>query len=207
MFSDYFSLADDLGPLLYAIRRRGGRHRFGRGDRGFFGGAAGGDFPGARRLGSADLQLLILALLEERPYHGYELIKTIEERSKAFYSPSPGVIYPALTFLDEIGHAHAAQEGMRKLYHITPEGRSHLATHRTTAEAILDALSRIAGRMDQVREAFAGVNNLDGGASDELHRSRHALKHALHRKRGCDAAEARRIVKILDRATAEILRN
>ena len=207
MFSHYFWLADDLGPLLYAIRRRGGRHRFGRGDRGFFGGAAGGDFPGARRLGSTDLQLLILALLAERPYHGYELIKTIEERSDGFYSPSPGVIYPALTFFEEIGHAHSAQEGTRKLYHITPEGRSHLATHHTTAEAILDALSRIGGRMDQVREAFAGVGDLDGGASDELHGSRHALKHALHRKRGCDAAEARRIAKILDRATAEILRN
>jgi hypothetical protein len=75
------------------------------------------------------------------------------------------------------------------------------------AEAILDALSRIGGRMDQVREAFAGVGDFDAGASDEVHRARHALKHALHRKRGCDPDEARRIVKILDRATAEILAN
>ena len=59
--------------------------------------------------------------------------------------------------------------------------------------------------MDDVREAFAGVGDLDGGASDELHRARHTLKHALYRKRGCDAKEARRIAKILDRATNEIL--
>ena len=59
--------------------------------------------------------------------------------------------------------------------------------------------------MDDVREAFAGVGDLDGGASDELHRARQALKHALYRKRGCDAKEARRIGKIFDRATNDIL--
>jgi DNA-binding PadR family transcriptional regulator len=195
----------DLEARLYAIGRRGGRHRFGRRGRGFFGGAGGGDFPGARRLGSADLQLLILALLEERACHGYELIKTIEERSGGFYGPSPGVIYPALTYLEEIGQAQVEHEGTRKLYRITPEGQAHLAANRATADAILQALSRIGGRMDDVREAFAGVGDLDGGGSDELHRARHALKHALRRKRGCDANEARRIAKILDRATAEIL--
>jgi DNA-binding PadR family transcriptional regulator len=169
-------------------------------------GGPGGDFPGARRLGAADLQLVILALLAERPAHGYELIKTLEERSGGFYSPSPGMIYPALTYLDEIGHAQVEQEGTRKLYSITPAGQSHLAANQTAAEAILDALSRIGGRMDQVREAFAGLDDLDGEASDELLRARHALKHALYRKRGCDPAEARRIAQILDRATTEILR-
>jgi DNA-binding PadR family transcriptional regulator len=197
----------DFAPRLFAVGRRGGRHLHGHGGRGFFGGPGGGDLPGARRLGSADLQLLILALLEERAWHGYKLIKTIEERSGGFYSPSPGVIYPALTFLEEIGHAHIEQKGARKLCHITPEGRAHLAAHRATADAILDALSRIGGRMDDVREAYAGTGDLDGGASDELHRARHALKHALFRKRGCDAAEARRIAEILDRATAEIIRD
>jgi len=176
------------------------------GGRGFFGGGGGGDLPGARRLGAAELQLLILALLEEQARHGYELIKTIEERSGGFYSPSPGVIYPALTFLEEIGQARVQQEGTRKLYHVTADGRSHLAAHRATADAILDALSRIGGRMDDVRDAFAGLDELDNAASDEFHRARHALKRALHRKRGCDAAEARRIAAILARATAEILR-
>ena len=75
----------------------------------------------------------------------------------------------------------------------------------TLSDAILDALARIGGRMDDLRGAFAGVGDLDGGASDELHRARHALKHALYRKRGCDAKETRRIAKILDRATNEIL--
>ena len=169
------------------------------------GGRGGGDFPRARRLGAADLQLVILALLAEQPVHGYELIKIIDERSGGFYGPSPGMIYPALTYLEEIGHAQAEQQGTRKLYRITAEGEAHLAANRATADAILDALTRIGGRMEQVREAFAGVADPDGGASDELHRARHALRHALAHKRGCDPAEAQRVARILDRATAEIL--
>jgi len=187
--------------------RHGGRHGSRHGRHRFMGGFGGGDFPGGRKLDAIDIQLVILALLAEHPAHGYELIKTIEDRSGGFYVPSPGVVYPALTYLNEIGHASVEQQGTRKLYSITADGQAHLAAHRVSAEAILDALSRIGGRMEQVREAFAGVGDFDGGASDELHRARHALKHALHRKRGCDLDEARRIVKILDRATEEILGN
>jgi len=193
-------------PIFAIGRHRGrGRHGFGHGGSGFMGGRGGSDFPGGRKLGSKDLQLVILALLAERPAHGYELIKTIEERSGGFYTPSPGMIYPALTFLDEIGHASIEQEGSRKLYRITADGQSYLASNRTAAEAILDALSRIGGRMDDVREAFAGVGDSDGGVSGEIHRARHALKDALRSKRGCDPDEARRIAEILNRATAEIL--
>src|ERR1700678_4075495 len=187
--------------------RHRGRRGFRRGWPGFMGGFAGGEFPGGRKLDAIDIQLVILALLAERPAHGYELIKTLEERSGGFYTPSPGVVYPALTYLNEIGHASVEQQGTRKLYSITAEGQAHLAADRASAEAILDALSRIGGRMDQVREAFAGVGDSDAGASDEIHRARHALKHALHRTHGCNLEEARRIAKILDRATAEILGN
>lgn len=191
---------------FFAMGRHGrGGHRFGRGGHGFFGRGGGGDFPGSRRLSSQDLQLVILALLGEQPAHGYELIKKIEERSDGFYSPSPGVIYPALTFLEEIGHASVTQDAARKLYSITEQGKAHLAENRATADTILRALSRIGGRMEEVREAFAGVSDLDGESSDDVHRARHALKSALRQKRGCDAAEARRIAKILDRAAAEIL--
>jgi DNA-binding PadR family transcriptional regulator len=188
----------------FAMGRHGGRHRFGRGGHGFFG-RGGDDFPGARRLSSQDLQLVILALLAEKPAHGYELIKIIEERSDGFYTPSPGVIYPALTYLEEVGHSSVEQDGGRKLYSITPQGEAHLAENRATADAILQALSRIGRRMDEVREAFAGVSDLDADASDELHSARHNLKRALRSRLGSDPAEARRIAAILDRAAAEIL--
>src|ERR1044072_3839042 len=88
-----------------------GRHRGGRGyghfAMGFMGerGMGGRGFRTGRKLASGDLQLIILALLAEKPHHGYEIIKALEDRSHGFYAPSPGMVYPALTYLEEIGHA------------------------------------------------------------------------------------------------------
>ncbi len=161
--------------------------------------------PPSRKLGSAELQLVLLALLAEQPAHGYELIRKLEERSSGFYTPSPGMIYPALTYLEEIGQAEATPDGNRKLYTITAAGAAHLAGRRDEVDAILSALQRIGGRMAEVREAFSGLGDADPQASDDLHRTRHELKHVLMRKRGCTPEEARRIAKILARATAEIL--
>ncbi|GBQ25987.1 PadR family transcriptional regulator [Gluconacetobacter azotocaptans] len=191
--------------ILHAIGRRGGRHGFGRGFGDSFGrGFGGGDFPTGRKLGSEDLQLVLLALLAERPAHGYEMIRLLEERSGGFYTPSPGMIYPALTYLDEIGYAAVTQDGNRKLYTLTEAGRAHLEAYRAQADAILDTLARIGGRMAEVREAFAGVDADDPQAADELHQARHTLKRALMRKRGCSPDEARRIAQILARAATEI---
>jgi DNA-binding PadR family transcriptional regulator len=194
---------------LRGMRRErgpGGHGGFGFGPRGGGRGfVGGGGVPGGRKLSSADLQLVVLALLEQRPAHGYELIRTLEETSNGFYTPSPGVIYPALTYLEEIGHAAVEPDGNRKLYRITDAGLSHLDANRTAAQTMLDALSRIGERMEQVREAFAGLDALDPRAADDLHRARHALKHALMSTRDSTPDEARRITAILDRATAEIL--
>ncbi len=176
---------------------RGGGH-----GRGFMGGDG---FPPSRKLSSADLQLVVLALLAEQPAHGYELIKTLEERSGGFYAPSPGMIYPALTYLEEIGHAAVTQDGNRKLYTITPEGQAHLEANRPAVTAMLAALARIGGRMAEVREAYRGVEDVDAAASEELHRARHGLKHALMARMGATGSEARRIAKILDEAAAAIL--
>jgi DNA-binding PadR family transcriptional regulator len=185
-----------------AAGHRGGHHRGGGHSRGFMGGDG---FPPARKLSSADLQLVLLALLAEQPAHGYELIKTLEERSGGFYAPSPGMIYPALTYLEEIGHAAVTQDGNRKLYAITAPGQAHLDANRPTVTAILAALARIGSRMAEVREAYQGVGDVDPQASEELHRARHSLKHALMTKMGCTGSEARRIAKILDDAAAAIL--
>jgi DNA-binding PadR family transcriptional regulator len=191
--------------IRHAIGHRGGRHGFRHGPGGGRPGFMGGDdLPGSRKLSSADLQLILLALLAEAPAHGYELIRKLEERSKGFYAPSPGMIYPALTYLEEIGHAAVTQEGNRKLYSITEAGRAHLGAHRDQATAILEALERIARRMEDVREAFAGLRDADPDAADDLHEARHAIKHALMRKRGCAPEEARRIAAILRRAAEEI---
>lgn len=198
----FYDLHDTFRRFAAAHHGRGRHHH--RWDHGFWG-AGGRGTPGSRKLSSSDLQLVILALLERQPSHGYELIRAIEERSGGFYVPSPGVIYPALTYLDEIGHAEVEPAGNRKLYRITEPGLAHLATNRAAADAILEALGRIGDRMEGVREAFAGFDDVDPATADELHRARHELKHALRRNRDMSPAEARRIAEILRRATAEIL--
>ena len=109
--------------------RHRGKHRHGRGFGHVFAdmGEAGFDRAGfrtGRKLASDDLQLLLLALIEEKPSHGYDLIKLLEERSSGYYVPSPGMIYPALTYLEEAGHATIEQEGTKKLYRISEDGKA-----------------------------------------------------------------------------------
>ena len=97
----------------------------------------GGGRRGGRVLDHGDLRLLILQLLQEKPRHGYEIIKAIEERLAGAYSPSPGVVYPTLTLLEELGHATvAASEGARRLYAITGDGAAWLAASRPALAAV-----------------------------------------------------------------------
>src|ERR1700728_1795764 len=118
-------------------RHHGGRGfgHFGKGfmDSGDMGGRA---FGMGRKLASVDLQLLILVLLADKPRHGYEIIKALDERSKGFYVPSPGMVYPALTYLEEIGHAVVEADGTRKLYHITDPGKDYLKENQAKADAL-----------------------------------------------------------------------
>lgn len=178
----------------------GSGHRFG----GRFGRHRGGEVPSGRKLSAEELQLVILALLQDSPAHGYEIIRRLEERSNGFYKPSPGMVYPALTYLEEIGQAAVTQEGTRKLYTITEPGSAHLTANKAEADRILDILERIGARMSEVREAFAGLHDLDPEAADGLHKARHLLKTALYARRGCSPVEARRIAAILTRAAADI---
>ncbi|HVM85778.1 MAG TPA: PadR family transcriptional regulator [Candidatus Binatia bacterium] len=204
-----------------------GHHRHG----GFFGrhGRGGGDgFRMGRKLGAGDLQLLLLQLLEENPRHGYELIKELENRSNGYYSPSPGVIYPALTYLEEIGFASVEAEGNKKLYRITETGTAFLKENRQAAEAMLSELTEIGRRFARAQKA---MNEDEGAESDaeeeselgrwplgerrfgrtnrregivEIMRARHELKHALMEQIGAAPEDHKRIAEILRRAAAEI---
>jgi DNA-binding PadR family transcriptional regulator len=189
-----------------------GRHRGGRGGRGRFGGwfADGGELGGrgfgmGRKLASADLQLLILKLLADKPRHGYEIIKALEERSKGFYAPSPGMVYPALTYLEEIGHATVETEGTRKLYRITEAGGRHLEEHRAAAEALFAQFERVGERM---RSDDAGVEEAideqERHGSKPLMRARRELNAALAEKWSSSPEEQERIAEILRRAAEEI---
>jgi len=191
-------------------RRHG--HGFGPFAGGFMGGMGmgGQGFRSGRKLGSNELQIVLLALLALQPSHGYELIKALEERSGGFYSPSPGMIYPALTYLEEVGYASVVAEGARKLYSITAEGREHLQKNQQTAQTILDQLEHIGARMGRVRDIFSGdgdgeTEDEGAGAPADVWMALRELKLALRGKRHAGVKEARRVAAILKRAVAEIL--
>jgi len=187
----------------------GGGHGRHRGLGGFLRGAVRGDeivwqgFRAGRRLGAEDLQLIILALLAEKPAHGYEIIKALSERSSGFYSPSPGMVYPALTYLEEIGFASVEADGTRKLYQITEAGRGHLEQSRDVADTILARLKWVGEKMEQMRRVFsdeAEPHTISAG----LREARSRLRAALVEKRGASEEEQRRIAEILGRAADEI---
>jgi DNA-binding PadR family transcriptional regulator len=188
--------------------------RHGHGDGGFFsrGGGRGfgsdDDFSRGRKFSSEDLQILLLALLAEEPRHGYELIKLLEARSNGFYTPSPGMVYPALTYLEELTFTTVESEGNRKRYALTETGRNYLEKHRERVEAIWAKLSFFAQRMGLVRRALAGEEAEEGRAGHhplrELIEARHKLKQALIERTHASGEEQLRIAKVLERAVAEI---
>jgi DNA-binding PadR family transcriptional regulator len=163
----------------------------------------GGGFRTGRKLGARDLQLVILTLLREKPHHGYEIIKALEERSGGFYVPSPGMVYPALTYLEEVGQAEVESEGTKKLYRITEAGLKRLQEDQAVADAILTQLERIGRKMERVREVFAGE-----AAEEEMAQSvraaRHELRSLLRERRHASPEEQQRIADILKRAIDEI---
>ncbi|MHA7683285.1 PadR family transcriptional regulator [Cupriavidus sp. PET2-C1] len=200
-----------------------GRHHHGGGPGGFFGGGGDG-FDGdgdswrrGRKFSSDDLQLMLLSLLEEKPSHGYELIKALEARTNGFYKPSPGMVYPALTFLEELGYATVDTEGNKKRYQLAGPGLAHLDANRERLALMLNKLKHVARKMEWVRRALSGEAaepGAAGAAADEREaagswlpefvEARVALKRALLLRTDATPDEQRRIAAILARATAEI---
>ena len=188
--------------------RRFGRHGGRRPGRGPGPGGSGGDwFRVGRMLAQGDLKLLALALIAEQPRHGYELIKLIEEKTSGCYSPSPGVIYPTLTFLEEAGYVTAESEGAKKRYTITEEGRAYLKENRDIADMVLERLAAIGEKLARRRRAWrggrdeeesSGVPQLVDAALENLRAA------ALKRLKTDDVETETRIVEILARAALDI---
>lgn len=163
----------------------------------------GAGFARGRRYASEQLQLMLLALLAAKPGHGYELIKALEARSEGFYAPSPGVVYPALTFLEERGDVQGEAEGNRKSYRLTAEGEQRLAQERDRADELLAGLAHMGRKMRHLRGALAE----DAGEAvwlPEFVAARRALKRALLMKSDAAPAEQMRVAAILERAVREI---
>jgi DNA-binding PadR family transcriptional regulator len=194
-----------------AARHGGGRGGFGPFGHGFRGGRGGGGdfFRAGRMLGDGDLRLIALSLLEEQPRHGYDIIRALEERSSGYYSPSPGVVYPTLTFLEEAGFATSASEGNKKVFSITEEGRAHLSENRAAVEHVLDHLERFGGKMARAREWFDWRDEDDGRSVRErdmpeglrkLKSVRRRLRVALADALDAKAETRAQAVEILERA-------
>lgn len=119
----------------------GGGWERGRGGGGPRGGRIG------RLLEHGDLRFVLLAVIEEQPRHGYELIKELEERTGGAYRPSPGVIYPTLSLLEDEGFIRpTSPEAARKLFEITPEGRAALEQNRASVDAVFGRMAEAAER-------------------------------------------------------------
>lgn len=152
--------------------------------------------------------MLLVALLVDEPRHGYELIRLLETRSNGFYTPSPGMVYPALTYLEEIGYATVTAEGNRKRYAITTQGRAYVDAHRERIDFIWAKLSFFARKMGMVRRALAGEDADDehgaGRTLAPLTDARRRLKQVLIARRDASPEAQVRMAQVLERAAAEI---
>jgi DNA-binding PadR family transcriptional regulator len=153
---------------------------------------------GRQMFDRGDLKYVILDLLKDKPAHGYELIRALEERFGGFYSPSPGAIYPTLQMLEDMGYVTSAQADGRKTYTITDAGRAYLSE-----------------RQPQVDEVFNRVRERWGAEwGPQAHRMMHDLRDDLRdlsrsfadeaRRRWPDVDQQRRIREVIARAKDEI---
>ncbi len=154
-----------------------------------------GRWRGGRMFEQGDLRYVVLRLLEEKPRHGYEIIKALEERFAGTYAPSPGVVYPTLQLLEDLGYARIVPgpEG-KKTYEITDAGRAHLAENQDTVDSIFERISKLMGHfldepMTEVHGAFRKVGKATYSRASDAVQNPPLL---------------RQIVEILDRAAKEI---
>jgi DNA-binding PadR family transcriptional regulator len=153
-----------------------------------------------RKFSSDDLQLLLLAQLEKGRSHGYQLIKSLSELSEGVYSPSPGMVYPALTYLEEIGYADVALDSNKKLYALSEAGKQYLGEHQGRADELLAMLGFMAKRAREMRDG-EGEAGEEGSPLWEAMRSLRVVLRAAMSERGQNAEQ---IAAILKRAAGEI---
>ncbi|PZU57275.1 MAG: PadR family transcriptional regulator [Brevundimonas sp.] len=175
-------------------RGRGMRGGPGRGlDRGEGMGRGHGRRGGGRLFDHGSLRWLLLSLIAEKPdhepSHGYELIKAVETRLGGAYSPSPGVIYPTLTLLEEMGALEASAQGGKKLYAITETGRALLAENA-------EAVAAVQARMDK----FAAHVRRPEAIQDAIGRLRATVHARLTGETALTEAQVKAVADILNAA-------
>jgi DNA-binding PadR family transcriptional regulator len=188
----------------------GGRHGMGGGEM----------MRAGRMLAQGDLRLIALALIAEQPRYGYEIIKLLEDKTAGWYSPSPGIVYPTLTYLEEAGYVTVQAEGAKKLYTITDEGRAYLEQNRSFVDAVLERLAAIGEKATRIREHFdrpeyaehrgrrRGKDDADDHASMPplLRGALDNLRDVASKRLEADEEVETKIVEVLMRAAQELKR-
>ena len=184
---------------------RGGSFRFGPfdfdvdfddlGGRGGWGGRRGRERK--RMFESGELRLVLLKLIADEPRHGYELIKAVEDLTEGEYAPSPGVVYPTLTMLEDMGLiAEKKSKDSKKVYEATDEGRAHLEENSEEVDVLIE---RLEGHGHHRRR----------GQRPEIGRAIGNLMAALRNRiasRGWNEELLNEVVDILDEAAQRIER-
>ena len=142
--------------------------------------------------GKGDLKYVILDLLKEKPRYGYEVIRALEERSHGFYTPSPGVVYPTLQMMEEMGYASAAERDGKKIYTITDEGSKFLDEQKDFTDEVKSHMKR------QWNPQNIGVFAQTMAEFGELARM------VGHRARRIDSDKMKRIREVISSASDEI---
>lgn len=143
---------------------------------------------------SGDMKYVILKLLREKPMHGYEVMKALEEHTSGCYKPSPGTVYPTLQWLEDEGLVKANEVEGKKVYEVTDAGRAFLDEHRSVVDEIFDRITETIDRVtaDPMPEVSRAVGRLVS----------QAYKTTWHL--ADDKSAAKRIVEILEKAAQEI---
>jgi DNA-binding PadR family transcriptional regulator len=110
--------------------------------------------------GQGEIKFVILRLLKEKPRHGYEVIKALEEKMSGCYTASAGTVYPTLQLLEDEGYVRAVDTDGKKVYHVTPEGERYLEEHRDLLDEIIDRVKETVrdftgGGIGEIQGAFA----------------------------------------------------
>jgi len=186
------------GLVAMAFGRGGGRGGWSQGWGGDEWGGGWGRGRGRRRMFDAgELRLVLLKLIADQPRHGYDLIRAIEELTHGVYAPSPGIVYPTLTMLQDMGLIEEAKgEGSRKAFQVTAEGEAHLAEKAEEVAALIERLEEAGS--DQRKAGGAPIKRAVGNLLSAL----------WHRATRDDMDEARlhEIAAILDEAAQKIER-
>ena len=143
---------------------------------------------------SGEVKFVILRLLKEKPRHGYEVIKALEEKLAGCYTASPGTVYPTLQLLEDQGYVRVVEEAGKKVYHITPEGEAFLESNKDAIEDIFD----------RVRDT---VRDFAGGPMGDLHQAFARVARVTYKRAwrwGAGHPAVPRITEILKRTADEI---